>query len=380
MVRLAAPMPPLAPMSDIVSVRCAQASRPQITVFSSDNGAAASTVTLPAVFKAPIRTDLVQFVHSNMAKNRRQAYAVAVEAGHQTPAISWGTGRAVARIPRVPGGGTGRSGQGAFGNMCRGGRMFAPTKVWRRWHRRINLNQRRYATVSAVAASALPALLLARGHQVSALAEVPLVVDNGIESIQKTAVAAKLLKTLGAYADVEKSQASRQVRSGKGKLRNRRHVQRRGPLIVYNDDHGITQAFRNLPGVDLVKVTRLNLLQLAPGGHVGRFIIWSQGAFSALDALYGTWRKASSLKKDYNLPRPLMLNADVARLINSDEVQSVVRAAKAPSKRAQRKKNPLVNLNALLKLNPYAQTAKRNEILFSAARAAAKAKQFAAKK
>lgn len=49
--------------------------------------------------------------------------------GHQTSAESWGTGRAVARIPRVRGGGTHRSGQGAFGNMCRGGRMFAPTKV-----------------------------------------------------------------------------------------------------------------------------------------------------------------------------------------------------------------------------------------------------------
>lgn len=31
--------------------------------------------------------------------------------GHQTSAESWGTGRAVARIPRVRGGGTHRSGQ-----------------------------------------------------------------------------------------------------------------------------------------------------------------------------------------------------------------------------------------------------------------------------
>jgi hypothetical protein len=39
------------------------------------------------------------------------------------------SGRAVARIPRVSGGGTHRAGQAAFGNMCRSGRMFAPTKV-----------------------------------------------------------------------------------------------------------------------------------------------------------------------------------------------------------------------------------------------------------
>jgi large subunit ribosomal protein L4e len=83
--------------------------------------------------------------------------------GAQTSAESWGTGRAVARIPRVRGGGTHRSGQGAFGNMCRGGRMYAPLKVWRKWHRKINLKQRRYALVSALAASGVPSLVLARG-------------------------------------------------------------------------------------------------------------------------------------------------------------------------------------------------------------------------
>ena len=36
---------------------------------------------------------------------------MSAKAGHQTSAESWGTGRAVARIPRVGGGGTHRSGQ-----------------------------------------------------------------------------------------------------------------------------------------------------------------------------------------------------------------------------------------------------------------------------
>lgn len=47
---------------------------------------------------------------------------------------------------------------------------------------------------------------------------------------------------------------------------------RRGPLIIYNEDHGIKQAFRNLPGVDLLSVDRLNLLKLCPGGHLGRYV------------------------------------------------------------------------------------------------------------
>merc|ERR1719238_2410587 len=138
------------------------------------------------VFSAPIRHDLVQFIHTNVRKNSRQAYAVSTKAGHQTSAESWGTGRAVSRIPRVPGGGTSRAGQGAFGNMCRGGRMFAPTKVWRKWHQKINQNQRRYAVASALAASALPALVMARGHRIEEVNEVPLVVSDGVEKLMKT--------------------------------------------------------------------------------------------------------------------------------------------------------------------------------------------------
>merc|ERR1719502_427541 len=103
--------------------------------------------------------------------------------GHS--AESWGTGRAVARIPRVSGSGTARAGQAAFGNMCRKGRMFAPTKTWRKWHRKINVNQRRYATASALAASAIPALVMARGHKVEQVAEIPLVVEDSLEGAQK---------------------------------------------------------------------------------------------------------------------------------------------------------------------------------------------------
>jgi len=74
-----------------------------------------------------------------LSKNRRQAHGVALKAGMMHSAESWGTGRAVARIPRVSGSGTSRAGQAAFGNMCRSGRMFAPLKTWRRWNRKVNL-------------------------------------------------------------------------------------------------------------------------------------------------------------------------------------------------------------------------------------------------
>jgi len=243
--------------------------------------------------------------------------------------------------------------------------MFAPTKTWRKWHVKVNQNQRRFATVSALAASALPSLVLARGHRIEEIEEVPLVVGSGIESFGKTKEAVALLKSLNAYSDVIKVSNSRKLRAGKGKMRNRRHRQRRGPLIVYNEDNGIVKAFRNLPGVEIVNVRRLNLLQLAPGGHLGRFVIWTEGAFGLLDEVFGTFDKASVYKKDYLLPTAKISNPDVTRLINSTEIQSVVRPAgqKVQKRPWTQKKNPLHNKSVLFRMNPYAKTLRRQEIL-----------------
>jgi large subunit ribosomal protein L4e len=338
------------------------ASRPTVTVFSAE-GAAGSSTALPGVFLAPVRPDVVHQVTVGLSKNKRQPYCVNKYAGKQVAATSWGTGRAVSRIPRVRGGGTHRSGQGAYGNMCRGGRMFAPTKTWRKWHAKINITQRRYAACSAIAASGVTPLVMARGHKIDETPECPLVVDTSVESTTKTAAAVALLKKLGAYVDVEKVIASRTMRAGKGKMRNRRFVQRRGPLVIYAKDEGLTRAFRNIPGVELACVDSLNVLQLAPGGHLGRFCVWTQAAFDKLDSLYGTATVPSAEKTrhktPYRLPQMQMANADLSRLINSDEVQSVVNAPKEGSKKAVLKRNPLRSKAAMEILNPAAASFKK---------------------
>lgn len=330
------------------------AARPLISVYSEKGEATGSHVKLPAVFTAPIRTDIVGSVHMDMLKNTRQPYAVSVKAGHQTSAESWGTGRAVARIPRVSGGGTNRSGQGAFGNMCRGGRMFAPTKTWRKWHRHINVNQRRYAICSAIAASGIPALVMSKGHRIEQVPEIPLVVSDKVQELKKTKEAVGVLRKLKAWPDIEKVKASRRFRAGKGKMRNRCRIQRRGPIIIYDKDNGITRAFRNIPGMTLIPVDRLNLLKIAPGGHVGRFCIWTESAFKRLDGIYGTYKKNSQEKNDYNLPPSKMTLGDLSRLLKSDEIQKAIRAPKKDVKRTVLKRNPLKNHVVMSKLNPYA--------------------------
>ncbi|MFS7985193.1 putative ribosomal protein L4 domain superfamily [Helianthus anomalus] len=199
--------------------------------------------------------------------------------------------------------------------------MFTPTRIWRRWHRKIKLT---------------------------------LVVSDSAEGVEKTHAAIKVLKQIGSYSNAEKVKDSVGIRLGKGKMKNRRYINQKGPLIVYGTE-----------GAKLVKAfERLNLLKLAPGGHLGRFVIWLKSAFEKLDSIYGSVDKVSEKKKKgYVLPRAKMENADLARIINSDEVQSVVKPIKKEVKKATMKKNPLKNLNTMLRLNPFAKTAKRMDVL-----------------
>uniref|UniRef100_A0A2K6PGB2 Large ribosomal subunit protein uL4 C-terminal domain-containing protein n=1 Tax=Rhinopithecus roxellana TaxID=61622 RepID=A0A2K6PGB2_RHIRO len=310
-------------LSPLSAMACAL---PLILVYSEKGESSGKNVTLPAVFKAPIRPDIVNFVHTNLRKNNRQPYAVSELAGHQTSAESWGTGRAVARIPRVPGGGT--------HHMCCGGRMSAPTKTWHCWH-------------------SLPARVMSKGHRIEEVPELPLVVKDKVEGYKKTKEAVLLLKKLKAWNDIKKVYASQ----------NRRRIQRRGPCIIYNEDNGIIKAFRNIPGITLLNVSKLNILKLAPGGHVGRFCIWTESAFRKLDELYGTLCKAASLKSNYNLPMHKMINTDLSRILKSPEIQRALRAPRKKIHRRVLKKNPLKNLRIMLKLNPYAKTMHRNTIL-----------------
>jgi len=268
--------------------------------------------------------------------------------------------------------------------MCRGGRMFAPTKTWRRWHRRPNRNQRRYAVTSALAGSAIPALVLARGHRVDQVPEVPLVVDSkAFDNVVKTKDAVALLKNIRAYSDVEKAKESRHVRAGHGKNRNRRYVQRRGPLLVHSTAEGskLFQAFRNVPGVETINVTRLNLLQLAPGGHIGRFCIWTKDAFQQLDSIYGTYKKKSAHKKNYQLARPLVANPDLNRLLRSDEVQAVLRAKQTKKTKVHgHRRNPLKNQRFMSKLNPHSKLQRNNTSFVRKNKVALSTKQRAALK
>ena len=264
--------------------------------------------------------------------------------------------------------------------MCRGGRMFGPTKIWRHWHKKISVNQRRYAVSSALAATAVSALVMARGHKIDQVPELPLVLSDSLNSVSKTKEAKAILERVGAFNDVQKAQDSKKIRRGVGKSRNRRYTMRRGPLVIYDVSEGLDQSFRNLPGVELTNVDNLSLLDLAPGGHLGRFCIWTKGAFEKLDSMFGTYEEGGKYKKGFNLPRPMMTNADLARIINSDEIQSIVKPAVTSVNVLPLHSNPLKNAAVRIKLNPYHKTVRDRAIEKQNLSKDAKAKLLKAKR
>jgi len=168
------------------------------------------------------------------------------------------------------------------------------------------------------------------------------------------------LKALGAWDDVKRVVAAKKMRAGKGKLRGKRFKARRGLLLVaHNGCESLRRAVRNVPGVDMCNVNRLNLRQLAPGGHLGRFCLWTQSAFTSLEAHFGSGKGVAGLKKGYKLQQEVVSSADLSNLINSDAVQSVLKD-KQPSLRKVngQKKNPLRNAKQMAKLNPYSTVLK----------------------
>ncbi|ELK31084.1 60S ribosomal protein L4 [Myotis davidii] len=106
------------------------------------------------------------------------------------------------------------------------------------------------------------------------------------------------------------------MRAGEGKMTNRGPIQLRGPHLIYNEDNGAIKVFSNIPRITLLNAA----VNRDPFGS-GHFCIWAETASRKLDELYGTWRRAASLKSSSNLPTPKMLNTNLSRILKSPEIQ-----------------------------------------------------------
>lgn len=114
--------------------------------------------------------------------------------------------------------------------------MAFPLHSWRRWHRKVNLNQKRHALASSIAATVVLPLIQARGHKVSEVPQLPLVLGSEVNKIQKTKEAVALLERFGLHKDVERVQKGKVIRPGMSKVRGKKYRLKKGPLFVVDDE------------------------------------------------------------------------------------------------------------------------------------------------
>ena len=237
-------------------------------------------VTVPKVFSTPVRHDVIKRAVIALQSTRFQPQGRDPMAGKRTTAESRGTGHGIARVPRLKG-----SSRAAFGVSIVGGHAAFPPLSEKGIVKRINKKEKRLAIRSGIAATAVKELVEKRGHKVQKVEQLPIVVSDELESLEKTRDVKEFLTILELWSDVERADR-RTVRAGRGKMRGRKHKKGKGPLIVVGEDNGIGFAARNLPGVEVTDVYGLNAELLAPGAHPGRLVIWTQSAIEQLDEVW----------------------------------------------------------------------------------------------
>jgi large subunit ribosomal protein L4e len=259
------------------------------TVFGLD-GARRGEVELPPQFSEEYRPDLIRRAYHAEASARLQPKGIFLLAGLQTSARYYGrrhawrqiinTGRS--RLPRekIPGGGTGRV---RIVPHARSGRRAHPPKAEKNLRERINFKENNKAVRSALGACANPALVRARGHAVNNGFSAPIVVDDSFESLSRVKDAKKVFKALGVENDLERASRARKKRSGRARMRKGGYRVPKSVLVVFGDDKGVWRAVRNLPGVDAVRVDKLNAELLAPGGDAGRLCVFTQSALAKMN-------------------------------------------------------------------------------------------------
>jgi large subunit ribosomal protein L4e len=240
-------------------------------------------VTLPKVFETPIRSDLIHRVFTIMRTHNHHPQGRYLMAGMQTTAETYNppTGRGVARVPRVKGERYSRSGMaGGIASVVKGRQAHPPRPAKYIW-RKVNKKERKIALASAIAATANQGLVQSRGHRIENVKQFPLILSDDIEELKKAKDLKTVFESIGVQSEIQRTSVRKKA-SGTQRARGRSTRKKKGPLIIVTDFRGVEKTASSFPGVDVQRVGRLSVLDLAPGSHPGRLVIWSRGAIAAL--------------------------------------------------------------------------------------------------
>ncbi|MFW9880187.1 MAG: 50S ribosomal protein L4 [Candidatus Thorarchaeota archaeon] len=236
----------------------------------------------PIIFDVKPRIDLIRITSITSQSKSKQIQGRDKRAGLKNTAESWGTGHGMSRAPRIKGSGFMTARNVGRVPFAKGGRRTHPIKTEKNITKKINKRENKLSIISAISASGDKFWIKKGGYKSDNIPEIPLVIDDKIQTIKKTTRIYSILCNLGLKEDLIKIKKNKTIRAGKGKLRGRKYKRKKGILIVIKDDFGIVKASRNIPGTDVVKIDKLSINTLAPGGTSGRLVLWTQSAISEL--------------------------------------------------------------------------------------------------
>jgi len=255
----------------------------KINVYDLD-GNKKGLIDKPEIFNVKPRKDLIQMANNVAQSKNKQVQGRDRAAGLKNISEGWGTGYGMSRAPRRKGSGFPTSRHVGRVPFAKGGRRTHPIKAEKDGRKKINKKMNKSSIISAISASGDKIWVKKRGHSIDNIPELPLVVDDKIQTIKKTETIYTALCNLGLKEELFKTRNSKKIRSGKGKGRGRKYKSKKGILIIIKDDFGIVKASRNIPGTDIIKLNNLSITKLAPGGVSGRLVLWSQSAFNQLNS------------------------------------------------------------------------------------------------
>jgi large subunit ribosomal protein L4e len=248
----------------------------KVNVYGLD-GSVKGTADLPQVFSTPFRPDVIRRAVVSAQANRRQRYGPSKVAGMRHAVSTWGKGRGVSRVQRLK---QGRTGAESPNNV--GGRRAHPPKVEHDFGKKINDKERRLAISSALAATSRTEMVRSRGHRFNEGVTLPVVVEDGMENLERTKDVLSMLQSIGLGADIQRASDGLHVKAGRGKMRGRRYKRPRSILVIASSGSAIITGARNLPGVSATSPRGLNAEYLAPGGDPGRLVVISKKALEAI--------------------------------------------------------------------------------------------------
>ena len=255
------------------------------------------SLELPSVFSTPFRPEIIKKVYVNVLSTKFQQQGRYPAAGEIVSAESRNTGLGIARIARARGEGFQRAGQAAGIAGVRSGRLAHPPVSWKKSYKKINKKEKHLGFCSAIAATSNKDIVEKRGHNVGKISEFPIVLSNDLEKITRTAELRKTLLSLGLEEDLKRSTNIVRIPSGKSRLRGRKKRTALSCLIVVSKDSPVSKLKKSLPGVNIVSLENLSIMDLVPGTKPVRLTIYTKNVIDSMNKINTVWSKIQSMVK-----------------------------------------------------------------------------------